>query len=398
MLCSRCGKLNPADTDRCTHCGAKLFARGAERTESVELQPFLGVDEYLIDKLTSVERQAHRSSQDVDLLVQAMDYLERNVMTTRAGIAVLATMLKEAGLIDADEFRRRWRSRAARGLVEVNRKERFLERKGDVLEAFAGKARRRFEEHVARAEELFLGLQSPAACAELDEALALDPANGPLNGLLGQFRLAMGETAKASAHLDTALKAPSPPREARTAAAVLRLGEDKDGEAAKLLEKAVQADPSDASSLTLLAFVKGRSARWKECVELSDRALALQEGAAPRHLKVTALLKLGRMAEAEEALDEFLTEFPECEPALVQRALLLLHRGWWHRAAEFIERLRAVEPSGRWDGVEAAFREAGRKRREQMRVLPLSLEQVLSLMSPEADEARLYLREVEGGL
>ena len=58
-------------------------------------------------------------------------------------------------------------------------------------------------------------------------------------------------------------------------------------------------------------------------------------------------MKMGRSAEAEEALDVFLTEFPECEAALVQRVLLLLHRGWWRRAEEFLTRLRAVEPAGR---------------------------------------------------
>jgi len=398
VLCSRCGRMNPADQDRCQHCGARLYARVSGQGESVELQPFLGVDDYLLDKLSSVERQAHRSSEDVDLLVQAMDYLERNVMVTRAGISVLAGMLREKGLFDGPDFQRRWRERARLSLVEVNRKERFLERKGEVLEGFTGKARRRFEELISRAEDLFLGLQSSSACVVLEEALGLDVANAPLNALLGQFRLGMGETAKAREHLERALKAKSPPRGSRTAAAVLLLKEEKDGEALRLLEKALQADPSDSAALTLSAFARGRGGRWAACAELADRALAAQEGAAPRYLKVHALLKLGRAAEADAEVDALLVEYPECEPALVQKLLLLLHRGWWRRAEDLQERLRAVEPAGRWEGLAAAFREAGRARRERMRLLPLSLETVLDLMNPEADEARLYLREVEGDL
>lgn len=398
MLCSRCGKLNPSEQERCKHCGARLLARGAERSESVEFQPFVGVDEYLIDKLSSVERQAHRSSEDVDLLVQAMDYLERNVMITRAGIAALATMLRDQGLFEPAEFRRRWRERAERGLVELNRKERYLERKAEIREAFVGKHRRRFEELLSRAEDLLLGLQSAAACAVLEEALELDPKNAPLNALLGQFRLAFGENARAAAHLELALQEKTPPKGTRTAAAILRLKEGKDSEAVRLLEKAAQADPSDASAMALLAFAKAREGRWKECAELSERSLSAQEGAAARHLRVLSLLRLKRGAEAEEALDEFVNEYPDCEAALLQKASLLWYRGWWHRGQEVLERLKALQPAGQWEALEASFREAGKAKRERMRILPLSLEQFLSLLSPEADEARLYLREVEGGL
>ncbi len=399
MLCARCGKLNPSDLDTCKFCGARLCARRPERSqETAELQPFLGVEDYLLDKLSLVERQAHRSSEDLGLLVQAMDYLERNVMAGRAGVSVLAGMLRERGLLDAREFKRRWLEQARRGLVEINRKERFLESKAEILDAFKGRQRRRFEEALARAEDLFLGFQSDRAVEALHGARALDPANAPLNALLGQFLVAVGEPVQARACLGRALAAAQVPRGARLAMAVLHLRARKPAEAGKLLEKAVQADPADAEALTLRAFAHGARGRWAACLADAERALASQDGAAPRYLRAQALLRLGRTAEGETALEALLAEDPDCEPALRQRAHLLLARGWAKRAGETLARLRALDPEARRGDPGALFRRAGKARRAKMRLLGLELPQLLEMMNPEADEARLYLREVEGEL
>ncbi len=399
MLCPRCGKLNPADLECCKFCKARLFVRGGDPAqEPMELQPFQGVEDYMLDKLSLVERQATRSSQDVDLLVQAMDYIERNVMASRAGIGVLAGMLRERGLLDGAEFKRRWRDRTTRDLIEINRKERFLSAKSDIIEAFSGKNRRRFEEKLSRAEEYFLGLQSAKAIEALVEALAIGQTNAPLCAMLGQFYLATGESKLAWACLQEALKAKTIPKGARLSAAILLLkASDAEG-AAKHLEKAVQSDPSDPEALTLLAFAQGMRGRWARVIELAERALNMQESAAPRYLKVQALLRLGRAAEGESELEDFITEYPECEPALRQKERLLLSRGWWNRAGEVIERLAALNPEAKHDEVAQAFRKAGGAKRREMRLTPLDLSILLELMNPEGDEARLYLREIEGEL
>jgi tetratricopeptide (TPR) repeat protein len=399
MLCPRCGKLNPADLESCKFCKARLFVRGGgPAQEAMELQPFQGVEDYMLDKLSVVERQAVRSSQDVDILVQAMDYIERNVMASRAGIGVLAGMLRERGLLDGAEFKRRWRERTRRDLVEINRKERFLAMKADILEAFKGKNRRRFEERLTRAEDYFLGLQSPKAVEALEEALALDPSNAPLCAILGQLYLAAGEKERARSCLDEALKAKGVPKGARLSEAILLLSQSDAEEAMKHLDKAAQADPADQEALVLLAFAHGARGRWARALELAAKALGMQEGAAPRYLKVQALLRLERAAEAEAELDEFITEYPECEVALLQKAHLLLSRGWWNRAKEVMERLAALNPDARYELAADKFAKAGSAKRREMRILPLDLATLLDLMNPEGDEARLYLREIEGEL
>ena len=156
MLCQRCGKANQADREKCRSCGAPLYVVGADRgTEPSAMQPFLGVEDYLIDKLSTVEKQASRHSEDVDLLVHAVEFMERNVMVNRAGILVLANMLRERGLIVSSDFDRRWREKTLSNLAALNRKERFLDARPDILAAFKGsKNRRRFEERLARAEAM----------------------------------------------------------------------------------------------------------------------------------------------------------------------------------------------------------------------------------------------------
>lgn len=397
MLCQRCGKKNEADQERCRFCGAPLLFVGAERgAEASSGQPFLGMEEYFADKLASLEQQAHRYSEDLDLLVHALDFLERNSMVSRAGIHVLVQMLREKGLIESKEFNRRWRDRSLANLKDLYRKERFLDAKPEILASFKGKHRRRFDEHVARAEDLLYSLQSAAAAEVLEEALLLDPANLPLREILAEFHLSLGELARAERHLSEVMAGKSPGMAPTKAYAVLMIRRMKPEEAEKRLTQALQRDSEDADSWTLVALCAGMRGNWRQCQKCAEKALALDERPAALYLLSQAHLRLGRVSQAERVLGQILEYYPDWEPALLQLARIHLGRGWWKRAKEVLERLALLDSATDAKAAVRRFQAAPPARRRKLAIVPLDAGAVLDLMDPAAEEAGMYLRQTEG--
>jgi tetratricopeptide (TPR) repeat protein len=358
---------------------------------AADLQPFLGIEDYVMDKISTVERQASRSSEDLNLLVQAVDFLERNTMVNRAGINVLVQLLREKGLLDTREFGRRWRERTLAHLGGLYRKERFLDAKPQVLTAFRGKTRRRFEERLARAEELFFGLRSGEALEVLEEALSLDPENHPLLAYLGEAYLGLGRKEEAARCLARALESKEQSAGALLAYAHLRTTEGRLDDAQEALEAVLRRRGGNAEAWTLLALVRGLRKEWKGCQQAAAKALAIEESTAALYLLAHALLRLRRAREAQAHLEQLLSLDPECEEALVQLSLLHLARGWWARAEELLERAGAVNPGSPALALADEFRRLPPEERRRRSVRALVPEQVLGLMDTLSEEAKMYL-------
>jgi tetratricopeptide (TPR) repeat protein len=392
MLCQRCGKRNEGDAETCRFCKAPLYVVRPERPGGgADLQPFLGIEDYVLDKISTVERQASRSSEDLNLLVQAVDFLERNTMVNRAGINVLVQLLREKGLLDTREFGRRWKERTLAHLGGLYRKERFLDAKAQVLTAFRGKARRRFEERLARAEELFFGLRSGEALEVLEEALALDPENPPLLAYLGEAYLGLGRKEEAARCLVRALAAKEQSAGALLAYAHLLVAEGRLQDALEPLEAVLRRGAGNAEAWTLMALVRGLQKEWKRCQQAAAKALTIEESPAALYLLAHALLRLRRTREAQAHLEQLLSLDPECEEALVQLSLLHLARGWWARAEELLERARAVNPGSPVLSHAEEFRGLPAEERKRRSVPELAADRVLALMDALSEEARMYL-------
>ena len=396
MFCQRCGKRNDLEREKCKYCSAPLLMVAPDRSsDASSVQPFMGVEEYLIDKVAAMEKQSGRFSEEVDLLVHAMDFLERNAMVDRAGIHVLVEMLQERGLIEPKEFGRRWRERTLRNLQDLYHKERLLDAKPEILAAFQGKSRRRFEELVAKAEDLLYSLDSKAASQALDHALLIAPDNVPLLGCLGIIHLGLGRLDKAERCLSRAVQAKAPPPGAQLAYARLLLHLGRPTEADKILSQAAQKHPEDTEALMLLALAKAMAGDWLRCQHHADKALGLEEHPACSYLLAHALLRRGRTTAAEKRLDELIAAYPEWEEALHQRALLHLARGWWSRAEEALDRLRRLDPEVDSAKLVRQFKRTERPKRAALAVLPLDVKRMLERMDPVAEEAGMYLRQLE---
>jgi predicted Zn-dependent protease len=397
MYCQRCGKRNKPEAEKCRYCKAPLLVVRQDRAgEGGDLQSLLGIEEYVIDKISTVEKQAHRSSEDVDLLVQAIDFLERNVMVTRAGIHVLVRMLRERGLLAATEFHVRWRQRTLDNLGGLSRKERFLEAKPQILSAFGGKNRRRFEERVLNAEDHLFNLEAAPGASALEEAAGLDPANGPLHAFLGEMYLGLKDLAGARRHLDLALAGREPTAGALKSWGLLALLEGRSAEARKALgglQRKTRGE--DASTLSLLALAEALCGDWKACRKRAEQSLALEESAAALFLLALVHFREGRAAAAEGRLDQLLASTPDTVPALRLKARILLARGWWTKGREALERLRTADPSVDVEAEEALYRGLAAARRKEKALSSLDAQEVLDMWDPVTEEADVFLRQVD---
>lgn len=396
MFCQRCGKRNDPNAESCRFCKAPLFVVRPDRTTSVQdLQPFLGIEEYVMDKISTVEKQASRSSEDLNLLIQAVDFLERNTMVNRAGINVLVHMLRERGILASREFDERWRDKTLSNLGGLYRRERFLDAKPHILTAFKGKNRRRFEERLSRAEDLLYGFRSQEAVKILEEAAALDPANPPLLAYLGEAHLSLGRKEEASKHLSAAVALKERSSGALLAYAQLQISAGYLGETEKLLEEMLKRDAESAEGWTLLALARGLQCEWKRSQSAAEKALALEENPAALLLMAHALLRQKRAPEALLRLEQLLELCPDSEEALVQSALIYLAKGWWGRAGELLDRVRALNPLSPSLGLPDEFKRLSPAERRARAVREISPDTVLALMDTLSEEAKIYLGQAE---
>ncbi len=395
MYCQRCGRKNKPDAETCRFCKAPLLAVRQDRTpEGGDLQSFLGIEEYVIDKISSVEKQAHRSSEDVDLLVQAVDFLEKNAMVTRAGIHVLVRMLKERGLLGASEFHGRWRRQTLDNLLGLHRKDRFLELKPHILAAFSGKNRRRFEERILRAEDHMLNLEWEAALAGLKEAAELSPENGPLLGFLGETCLRTGDLEAAGRYLGRAEERRVRDPEVVKARASLLLLEGKAKEARVLLVGLSRKHPREAHTLSLLALAEALAGDFGAAARRAEEVLELEENPGALYILAHGYLRASRLSRAEEHLQRILSAYPECLPALRLLAGTYLARGWWRRAEEVLERWRALDAAVEVGLSPEHFQGLPPAERWKRAIPPLSAREVLDLLDPVTEEADVFLRQV----
>lgn len=395
MYCQRCGRKNEPDAETCRFCKAPLLVVRQDRAlEGGDFQSFLGIEEYVIDKISSVEKQAHRSSEDVDLLVGAVDFLEKNAMVTRAGIHVLVRMLKERGLLGASEFHGRWRRQTLDNLLGLHRKDRFLELKPHILSAFSGKNRRRFEERILRVEDHMVNLEWDSALAGLKEAAELSPDNGPLLGFLGESCLRTGDLEAAARYLERAEAARLKDPEVTTARARLFLLTGREKEARDLLEGLSRKTPREAHTLSLLALAEALSGDFDAASRRAEEALELEENPGALYLLAHGCLRARRVSVAEAHLERILSAYPECLPALRLLAGIFLVRGWWRRAEELLERWRALDVAVEEGLSPETFRTLSPAERWRRALPPLDAREVLDLLDPVTEEADVFLRQV----
>lgn len=160
-----------------------------------------------------------------------------------------------------------------------------------------------------------------AAIATGRQGLAAHPDDPLLLSLTGGALLAAGNAAEARTLLDRVepalggdrVAAPGWQRDRGLAHAMT--GDPAGGE--RMLRAAARADTSDASTLASLGWLLLGQKRWAEADTTLARAVALPEasGIAWRN-RAVVLLKLGRAAEAAQALDEAEARGDQVPPSL----------------------------------------------------------------------------------
>jgi tetratricopeptide (TPR) repeat protein len=196
--------------------------------------------------------------------------------------------------------------------------------------------------HLERARLLLA--QSRPADAERETLFALgqQPDDPYALGLLALARLEQGRNPAAlEAAREAVGRAPDEAFFHSVHAHVLRELERPD-DAFRAVQEALRLEPADAEHFALLASIELQRQRWSAALEAAERALALNaEHVGAANLRAIALVRLGRKAEAMEAVDFALERAPDDAFSHANQGWNCLHRNDPRRAQEhFREALR----------------------------------------------------------
>ena len=202
-----------------------------------------------------------------------------------------------------------------------------------------------------------------AARQRLETVLARNPRFSEAWLLLGAVHSRAGRTSTAVAVYREAIAsgATNPELAARLA---LLLAEADDPVAEAALREAIGSSPAVRADLHValgeLLVVRGRGNEARQQFELAAAAPAVTTGM--RNSKGIALLRLGRVAEAETEWRELVRDHPDFSRAWLNLASLSIQRQSWAEAERFARTAIDREPmsAGAWNNLGIALEELGR--------------------------------------
>lgn len=234
----------------------------------------------------------------------------------------------------------------ARCLARDGREAEARERVGAAIAAGAGAPAERVALLRLRAELTTDPEQLAGAIADLEAAYALDPAVAPdLVDALERFRGSPSGSGDRAAWL-------------RLFDVLLTLGRAE--QARDLLGDWFAQEPGDVGVLRMAAFMDGLAGRWDQAVELCDRVVGLEEGAARVEaalLVADACVQAGYPAEARPVLEAVFRDNPG-DAALRENLRRIYEQTESHRELaelSMAEAAQAADPAERF----AALRRAG---------------------------------------
>jgi tetratricopeptide (TPR) repeat protein len=199
------------------------------------------------------------------------------------------------------------------------------------------------DRHLRRAQQA-LDLDRPdVAVREARAALAIEPDSCDAHWLLatGLYERDAGDPeAEAAARQAVRLDPESVP--ALATLAVVLIGREHLDEAAALAQEITRLASWLPLGFALLAQVRQEQRRYRDMLRLAEEALRLDPGDRNGiHLRVAALLNLGRGAEAHTAIKESLVSDPEDPQSHTWQGHELLKAGrYWEAEHHFNEALR----------------------------------------------------------
>ncbi|MCK5911213.1 MAG: tetratricopeptide repeat protein, partial [Caulobacter sp.] len=214
--------------------------------------------------------------------------------------------------------------------------------------------------------ELGLCLERLGRTAEavqaFDRASALEPRLSEAWRGLSECLSLLGDEAGAERALARQLRAST--RDPLLVEAATALGEDRLGEAERLLRERLKADPADVAAIRMLAETGARLGRYADAEALLTRCLELAPNfAAARHNLATMLYRQNKNREALAQIERLTDKDPRHPGYANLRAAILARLGEYEAAIAVCERMLADypnQPKG-WMSYGHALKTVGRQ-------------------------------------
>jgi tetratricopeptide (TPR) repeat protein len=214
--------------------------------------------------------------------------------------------------------------------------------------------------------ELALALEQLGRTAEavraFDRASALEPRlSEAWRGLSENLDL-LGDSVGAERALARQLRAST--RDPALIEAASALGDDRLGEAERILRERLKADPADVAAIRMLAETGARLGRYADAENLLTRCLELAPNfAAARHNLATMLYRQSKNGEALAQIETLTAKDPRHPGYANLHAAILARLGEYDRAIAVCERMLADypnQPKG-WMSYGHALKTVGRQ-------------------------------------
>jgi len=200
--------------------------------------------------------------------------------------------------------------------------------------------------HFERAELLFQQSRHDLAEKELRLSLALDPNFAMAHGLLALCMLERQAFKEATDEAyQTIALAPDLPFSYHVLAAVA-LARNRLEEAEAAANRAIELNPYDAGMHQLLGGIYMNQRRWPAALQQADEGLKLDaDHIGCANLRVMALLKLGRKAEADAVMGGILSRSPEDAFSHANQGWTALNQSQARKALDHFREALRLDPT-----------------------------------------------------
>ncbi len=338
MLCQVCGRKSSEDAEYCYHCHHKLLVLSGpftvEDQEAFESNPEeqFSFDEHLLERISILEEVLKRTAGTLRQVLGALYKLEQKTLVNQTGLTSLRELLDAKEVVARGEWSELWESRMDYQLLALEKRERFISVRENILALYSGEQREAFESHLDSAEVALLSFHIEGAVESLERAHQLDPENHELAFFLGETSFNEGETERALKYFDKVLVVKPEHYESLVYGGVLCHEQGRIERAEELLKLAVGLYGDAFLPAFSLGAVYSGQGRLPQAVHFLERAAALDSVPQALYLLGSCYYEMGKVGPSIRHLQAALQVDPTYEEAQFLLGLAYLDRRWYRKA------------------------------------------------------------------
>jgi tetratricopeptide (TPR) repeat protein len=334
---------NDLDQELCVRCGTRLMIvvePSASRFEGGGVSG--GMEEHLLERVTAIENTMTRFLDKIEQLADLFLRQSRSAHLDSALLDTLVDVLNEAGVITRKKVEKAWHERYLKeSRAEGSTRTGKLCEK--ILAHYAGTRRELFTRLVREGFAEMEGGKIARGVRTLERAAAIAVENAPLNAFLGAHFFRKGRTTIAHDYLQRAFDADPDNWRVRLLLGLVCGDEGESERARALLNEAVRRGGPSFAAHCALGRLAAAEDDWKTALAEFKRALAARACPEAHYLLGLVNYQLGRDRSALRHLTKAVGLDASYGAAFYLLGLVYLRLGERVRAAEALDAARAAD-------------------------------------------------------